>query len=149
MIPHPKYDPLHRTAARRSAKLNMATLAALACLIAGPAFADLRMEGRFQGRGEGKLGLNVFVLNPGDPKTGYFVQADTSVPNVCSGDLRGTARQIDETTLRLTSTPEDGEEACELTLRFSPDRNRVTMTSKSCSNFHGASCDFVGRLRRR
>ena len=139
MILYPRSTPPQPTNARRSARLNTATLAALACFIAGPALADSRMEGRFQGRGEGQLALSVFAMGLDNPDAGYFVLAETSVRNECSGDLRGIARRVNDTTLRLTRKPEDAEESCELTLRFSADRSLVQMTAKSCSGFHGAS----------
>lgn len=122
-------------------------LGALIALVGAPASAVSPFEGRYQGRGEGQLALQVFAL--GDGSDTYFVLAETALMNQCTGDLRGLARPSGPMTLVLRKTEPSAEEACTLTLRFSADRARVRMEEKDCSDYHGAACAFDGSLKRR
>ena len=125
-----------------------AALLALLC-VAEPAHSEPRLEGRYQGRGEGLLTLRVADVSTDLNRPEYYVTADTAVPNECTGSVGGLAALINPGTLRLRRKDEGSEETCEVTLRFSPDRSRVTMSAQSCSHFRGMSCDFAGALKRR
>ncbi|GJE19297.1 hypothetical protein [Methylobacterium marchantiae] len=124
-------------------------LAAIGALLTSTAYADLRLEGRFQGRGDGRLELRVLALNTDGDSGAYLVIADTAIPNQCTGEVRGTARKLDTSTLRLRAKTDDPNEFCEITVRYSGDRSRVQVTSENCDHFHGPSCDFGGTLKRR
>ncbi|MCJ2132391.1 hypothetical protein [Methylobacterium sp. E-045] len=124
-------------------------LAAIASLLASNAYADLRLEGRFQGRGDGRLEVQVHALDTEGESGAYLVIADTAIPNQCTGEVRGTARKLDASTLRLRAKTDDPNEFCEITLRYNGDRSRVLVTSENCDHFHGPSCDFGGALKRR
>lgn len=125
-----------------------AALLALLC-VSEPAQSEPRLEGRFQGRGEGLLSLRVADVSTDQNRPEYYVTVDTAVPNACTGSVGGLAALINPGTLRLHQKGEGSEETCAVTLRFSPDRNRVTMSAQSCSDFRGMSCDFTGALKRR
>ncbi|GJE41587.1 hypothetical protein [Methylobacterium soli] len=116
-------------------------------LAAAPAHADSPFEGRYQGRGDGRLDLQVFDL--GDGSGAHFVVAGTAVPNECTGELRGLAKPSGQGSLVLTRKESGSEEACTLTLRFGPDRKRARMEEQGCGDFHGTSCAFDGALTRR
>ena len=124
-------------------------LAAIASLLASDAYADLKLEGRFQGRGDRRLELQVLALDTDGESGAYLVIADTALLNQCTGEVRGTARKLDASTLRLRVKADDPNEFCEITVRYSGDRTRVQVTSENCDHFHGPSCDFGGTLKRR
>lgn len=124
-------------------------LAAVGSLLTSNAYADLRLEGRFQGRGDGRLELRVLALNTEGESGSYLVIADTAIPNQCTGEVRGTARKQDASTLHLRVKADDPNEFCEITVRYNGDRSRVQVTSENCDHFHGPSCDFGGTLKRR
>ncbi|RVU14180.1 hypothetical protein [Methylobacterium oryzihabitans] len=135
---------LHRLAHPTSTLLSLGMLFAIS---AAPAQANPSFEGRYQGRGEGRLTLKVSPRGKAGSAPTYAVDAFTGIPNACSGTVSGVARQIDTNTLRL-SLPGD-EAACEITLRFGTDRKRVRMEEQGCSDFHGPACAFDGALTRR
>lgn len=116
-------------------------------LAAAPAHADSPFEGRYQGRGDGRLDLHVFEF--GDGSGAHFVIAETAIPNECTGELRGLAKPGRAGALVLTRKEKGSDEACTLTLRFGPDRKRVRVEEQGCGDFHGASCAFGGALARR
>ncbi|KQP07884.1 hypothetical protein ASF28_12350 [Methylobacterium sp. Leaf99] len=116
-------------------------------LVAASAHAESTFEGRYQGRGDGRLNLQVFDL--GDGRGAYFVVADTAIPNECTGELRGLAITNGVGALVLTRKKKGSEEACILTLRFGPVRKRVRIEEHGCDGFHGTSCAFIGALTRR
>ncbi|TXN82707.1 hypothetical protein [Methylobacterium sp. WL8] len=116
-------------------------------LVAPPARADSPFEGRYQGRGEGRLDLQVFEL--GDGSGAHFVVASTALPNECTGELRGLAKPGGPGALVLTRKETGSEEVCTLTLRFGSDRKRVRAEEQGCGDFHGTSCAFNGALTRR
>lgn len=138
-MPLPYRLPLPATAALR--------LAVLLALVPAPVRAEAPLEGRYQGRGEGRLDLQVFELRDGSGA--HFIVAGTAIPNECTGELRGLARPSGQGALVLTRKENGSEEACTLTLRFGPDRKRVRMEEQGCSDFHGTSCAFGGALTRR
>lgn len=143
-----------RTATSRSAKSACCRpfiigLAAMGSLLTSDAHADLRLEGRFQGRGDGRLELQVLALNTEGESGAYLVIADTAILNQCTGEVRGPARKLDASTLRLRVKADDPNEFCEITVRYNGDRSRVQVTSENCDHFHGPSCDFGGTLKRR
>lgn len=138
----PRVRPVHFQ--RRTSALALGVLITLA---GAPASAASPFEGRYQGRGEGQLALQVFALDDGSDT--HFVLAETALPNQCTGDLRGLARPSGPMTLVLRKTEPGAEETCTLTLRFSADRARVRMEEKDCSTYHGAACAFDGSLKRR
>lgn len=119
----------------------------LLALAAAPARAESPFEGRYQGRGEGRLNLQVFEL--GDGSGAHFVVAGTAIPNACTGELRGLAKPGGSGALVLIRRESGSEEVCALTLRFGPDRKRVQMEERDCGDFHGTSCAFDGALTRR
>lgn len=125
-----------------------ASLIVLATLLSAPAFAESSLEGRFQGRGEGKLDLQVYALGTDKPDE-HLVIAETAIPNECTGEVRGVARKQGTGVLRLRKLTDEPDQVCEVTLRYSPDGKRVAMTAAGCGDFHGTSCDFVGSLKRR
>ena len=129
-----------------AAALRLGALLALT-LAAAPARADSPFEGRYQGRGEGRLGLQVFEL--GDGSGAHFVIAGTAIPNECTGELRGLAKPSGSGTLVLTRKEKGSEEACTLTLRLGPNAKRVRMEEQGCGDFHETSCAFDGALTRR
>ncbi|MEA1835138.1 hypothetical protein U8607_23920 [Methylobacterium durans] len=122
-------------------------VALLIALSTESALAISPFEGRYHGPGEGRLDLQMYKL--GDGSDIHFVIAETTIPNECSGEVRGLAMASGQGTFVLRQKDKDGDEVCTLTLRFSPDGKRVRMTQQDCGNFHGASCDFVGTLKRR
>ncbi|WP_019904150.1 hypothetical protein [Methylobacterium sp. 77] len=124
-------------------------LAAVGFLLTSNAYADLRLEGRFHGRGDGRLELQVLALDRDDQNGAYLVIADTAILNQCTGEVRGTAKKLDASTLRLRAKTDDPNEFCEITVRYNSDRSRVQVTSENCNHFHGPSCDFGGILKRR
>ncbi len=128
-------------------RISALVLGLLITLAGAPAFAASQFEGRYQGRGEDQLALQVFALDDGSDA--HFVLAETALPNQCTGDLRGLARPSGPMTLVLRKTEPGAEEACTLTLRFSVDHARVRMEETGCSYYHGAACAFEGSLRRR
>ncbi len=125
-----------------------AALLALLC-VAEPAHSEPRLEGRFQGRGEGLLTLRVADVSTDQNRPEYYVTADTAVLSECTGSVGGLATLINPGTLRLRQKSDGSEQTCEVTVRFSADRGRVTMSAQSCSHFRGMSCDFAGALKRR
>ena len=112
-----------------------------------PAQADPPFEGRYQGRGEGRLSLKVFEARDGTDT--HFEIAETAVPNVCTGELIGIGRRSGPSTLVSSHKASDSEEVCTLTLRFGSNSKRVQMEEQGCGDFHGTSCAFVGALTRR
>ncbi|MCY1644016.1 hypothetical protein [Methylorubrum sp. SL192] len=126
--------------------LRFGVLVALA-VTAMPAHADSPFEGHYQGRGEGRLDLQVFEL--GDGSGTHFVVAETAIPNECTGELRGLAKPGGAGVLTLNRKGSGSEEICALTLRFGSDRKRVRMEEQGCGDFHGTSCAFAGALTRR
>lgn len=116
-------------------------------LAAAPASATSPFEGRYQGRGEGRLDLQVF--ESGDGSDAHLVIAETTIPNECTGEVRGLASRSSAGTLRLRKRSADAETTCEITLRYSPDYARVEMSADGCGDFHGTSCNFIGALKRR
>ena len=128
---------------------RVTVLVGLAAMLASPALAESKLEGRFKGRGEGRLDLQVFALGTEGPDDEHLVIAGTGIPNECTGEVRGVARTVSTGTLRLRRKTDEPEQICEITLRYSPDFTRVEMTAERCSDFHGTSCDFVGSLKRR
>lgn len=126
-----------------------AALIGLAAMLVSPALAESKLEGRFQGRGEGRLDLQVFALGTEGPDDEHLVIAGTAIPNECTGEVRGVSRKVSTGTLRLRKKTDEPDQVCEVTLRYSPDFTRVEMTAERCSDFHGTFCDFVGSLKRR
>lgn len=124
-------------------------LVVLATLLASPAFAQAPLQGRFQGPGEGKLDLQVYALGIDGPGDEHLVIAETAIPNECTGEVRGVAHRQGAGVLRLRKPSSEPDQVCEITLRYSPDGQRVAMSAEQCGDFHGTSCDFVGSLKRR
>lgn len=137
---------LHRPAHPATPALRLGALALLA-LTAAPARAESPFEGRYQGRGEGQLDLQVFEF--GDGSGSHFVVAGTAIPDQCTGELRGLAKPAGPGALALTRKDSGSDETCTLTLRFGPDHKRVRMEERGCSDFHGPACAFDGALTRR
>lgn len=125
--------------------LRIGTLLAFA--LAAPAWADSSFEGRYQGRGDGRLDLRVFEF--GDGSGAHFVIVETAIPNECTGELRGLAKPGGMGALVLTRKEKGADEACNLILRFGSDRKRVRVEEQGCGDFHGTSCAFGGTLTRR
>lgn len=144
---HPSTSLLDAHPVRSQLRTSAIILSVLSTLAGAPAFAASPFEGRYQGRGEGQLSLQVFKLDDGSEA--HFVLAETARANQCTGDLRGLARPSGPTTLVLHKTDPDAEESCRLTLRFSPDHTQVRMEATSCSNYHGMACAFDGSPKRR
>lgn len=143
--PSARYPGLQR--ATTVCRVSLATAGLFITLLSAPAFAASSFEGRYQGRGEGQLSLQVFALDDGSDT--HFVLAETALMNQCTGDLRGLARPSGPMTLVLRKTDPGAEEVCTLTLRFSPDHARVRMEEKGCTYHHGMACAFDGSLKRR
>lgn len=146
-MPQPSTAPLPVRSVPFQRRTSALVLGVLIALVGAPAFAASPFEGRYQGRGEGQLALQVFALDDGSDT--HFVLAETALPNQCTGDLRGLARPSGPMTLVLRKTEPGAEETCTLTLRFSADRARVRMEEKDCSTYHGTACAFDGSLKRR
>ncbi|AMB47580.1 hypothetical protein [Methylobacterium sp. AMS5] len=135
---------LHRLVSPTSTLLSLSMLLAVAV---APAQANPSFEGRYQGRGEGRLTLKVSPHGKAGSTATYSIDAFTGIPNACSGTVSGVADRIDANTLRLSLKGE--EAACEITLRFGADRKRVRMDEQGCGDFHGPACAFEGALTRR
>ncbi|GJD91399.1 hypothetical protein BHAOGJBA_4947 [Methylobacterium hispanicum] len=146
-MPHPSTSPLAVRPVAFQRRTLAAPLSVLMALAGAPASAASPFEGRYQGRGEGQLALQVFALDDGSDA--HFVLAETALMNQCTGDLRGLARPSGPMTLVLRKTEPGAEETCTLTLRFSADRARARMEERDCSTYHGAACAFDGSLKRR
>lgn len=147
---HP--TPIRRTLRRRGPAHLVTTALRLGLLIslglaAEPVRAGSPFDGRYQGRGEGRLDLQVFEF--GDGSGSHFVVANTAIPDQCTGELRGLAKAAGPGALALTHKDSGSDETCTLTLRFGPERRRVRMEERGCSDFHGSACAFDGTLTRR
>lgn len=138
--------PGRPTGGRRGILLN--GLLVLVPLLTAPALAEPTFEGRFKGRGEGALDLQVFALGADKPGE-HLVIAETAIPNACTGEVRGVARRQGPGVLRLRKATDEPGQFCEITLRYGPDGKRVAMSAEGCGDFHGTACDFVGTLTRR
>lgn len=125
------------------------SLIVLAPLLSSPAFAEVPLEGRFRGQGEGRLDLQVYALGTNGPGDEHLVIAETAIPNACTGEVRGIARRQGAGVLRLRKPSGEPDQVCKVTLHYSPEGKRVAMTAAGCCGFHGTSCDLVGRLKRR
>jgi hypothetical protein len=62
----------------------MLGLVVLATLLASPAYARSLLEGRFQGRGESKLDLQVYALSTDGPGDEHLVIAETAISSRAS-----------------------------------------------------------------
>ncbi|MBY0251304.1 MAG: hypothetical protein K2X54_07970 [Methylobacterium organophilum] len=142
---------LTTTTPARSAPSKPRTLKliVLATFLASPAIAQTPLEGRFQGRGEGRLDLQVYALSTDRPENEHLVIAETAIPNTCTGEVRGLARREGARVLRLRKPSSEPDQVCEVTLRYSTDGQRVAMSAERCGDFHGTLCDFAGSLKRR
>lgn len=149
---HREWTALQMLSTKPASHRSRHSLALALVLLATPALADPRIEDCFQGRGEGRLELQVLAMTDSgsdENEGGYFVDANTSVLNSCNGTLRGIADMTGPRTLRLRRKASGSDDTRELTLRYSPDLARVEMSAQGCSYFRGAACDFAGNLRRR
>ena len=137
--------------AQRLTPMVLARSSAVLLLLAAtvPAVAASPFEGRFRGRGEGRLTLQVSACNRESGQDRCIVDAATAVPSVCTGEVSGPAQQVGTQMLRLRKVAEGAVAACEVTLRYSPDHGRIEMHAEGCNDFRGTSCDFVGNLKRR
>lgn len=127
--------------------LGLGVLLSLTLATAPAQAAGSPFEGRYQGRGEGRLDLQVFDL--GDGSGTHFVVANTAMLNQCTGELRGLAKPGGPRALILTRKESGSEDVCTLSLRFGSDRKRVQIEEQGCGDFHGTSCAFDGVLTRR
>lgn len=137
----------HRGPAHPAATaLGLGVLMSLA-LARAAAKAEAPFEGRYHGRGEGRLDLQVFEF--GDGSRNHFVVAGTAIPDQCTGELRGLAKPAGPGALELTRKDSGADEVCTLTLRFGSDCKRVRMEERGCGDFHGPACAFDDALTRR
>jgi hypothetical protein len=111
---------------------------------ADPRIRELEMEGVFHGRGEGEMDLQIVALEFGSRQFGVAVQTGG---RDCSGDLRGVATATDATTIVLAKKKE-ADRSCRLVLKFSNTFQKVAISGKDCSYYHGASCSFNGIVNR-
>lgn len=72
------------------------------------------------------------------------VSGSKSAP--CAGDLKGTAKFINQNTFEYVSDVEDAKN-CHLTFTFSG--KKLTIRETECGFFHGAMCEFDGSYRKR
>lgn len=149
MLPAVANDTTPRPARSAHSRPRTLELIILATLLTSPALAQTPLEGRFQGRGEGRLDLQVYALSTDGPGDEHLVIAETAIPNACTGEVRGVAHRQGAGVLRLRKPSSEPDQVCEVTLRYSPDGQRAAMSAEQCGDFHGTSCDFVGSLKRR
>lgn len=121
MFPIFAKDTTSTPARPASSKARMLKLIVLATFLASPAIGQTPLEGRFQGRGEGRLDLQVYALSTDGPENEHFVIAETAIPNTCTGEVRGIARRQGARVLRLRKPSSEPDQVCEVTLRYSPD----------------------------
>lgn len=107
---------------------------------------ELKMEGTFQGNGEGLLDLQIVAVDFDTHRFGVALQTGTR--KGCSGDVRGVAKAKDATTIILIKPNESGR-LCNVVFKFSKDFQNVSTSVSDCSYYHGASCGFDGALKRK
>lgn len=124
-----------------------ALLFGISVLTSAVARAEPTFDGEFKGRGEGRLSLQVFALDDPQAIAGmYFFSVETAALNRCTGQVAGIARKTAQNTLTLRKKPDENEEACEITLRYTPDGKSVRVEENACAYWHGTECAFDGRL---
>lgn len=143
--------PTRLSRAQRLTPMVLVRSSAVLLLLAAtaPAVDASPFEGRFRGRGEGRLTLQVSACDRESGQGRCFVHAATAIPNVCTGEVSGPAEQVGTQMLYLRKVVEGAEASCEVTLRRIPDHGRIEMHAEGCNDFRGTSCDFVFNVKRR
>lgn len=108
-----------------------------------PALAQAPLEGRYAGRGEGKLTATLKRAK-GAPDR-YEVVLRTQARN-CGGDVSGRAvLEGGVLTLRAKTNEPKG---CTVRMQAASGTLKVE-EGEGCLSFHGVSCGFSGTLKRR
>lgn len=112
---HP--NPIRRTHRHRDPAAPALTAFRLGMLLslalaAAPARAEAPLEDRYQGRGDGRVDLQMFEF--GDGSGARFVITGTAIPNECTGELRGLAKTGSAGALVLSLKDKGSDEACTL-----------------------------------
>lgn len=121
-------------------------------LAAPPLFAQSRppaglmpimVQGDYEGRGGGELSMRTLVL---DDYKGV-VAANIGVgTRGCAGNFTGIG-ELKGNTLRLRPyTREPESAACMITVTFDASGKTAAMEESSCLFYHGAACEFSGKL---
>lgn len=105
--------------------------------------AQISLEGRYAGRGEGKLSAAIKTAKGGPDR--YDIVLRTRARN-CAGDVSGRGiLQDGVVTLRAKT---DDPKGC--TIRIEPKAGTLKVEEgEGCLYFHGVSCGFSGTLKRR
>jgi hypothetical protein len=126
------------------AVVKLVIFTSLGPALADPIIRELNMEGIFHGTGEGVLDLQIIAVDFDLHRFGIAIQTGA---RDCSGDLRGVAKAPDATTIVLAKK-KVADRSCSLVLKFSNDFQKVAISGKNCSYYHGASCSFDGVVHR-
>lgn len=115
-------------------------------LLAGTASAQSRPDiaGQYEGKSPWPIDVRTIIL---DWDNGV-VAAEVSVGTAgCSGGFTGTGT-LKGTVLELRPyKKEDGAEDCVVTMTFDKSGKAATLAEAQCSYYHGAQCEFSGKVR--
>ncbi|UMR31581.1 hypothetical protein MJ904_05015 [Massilia sp. MB5] len=91
------------------------------------------------------LHMDVVTLKPED---GYVAAELVVAEPGCSGGIAGVG-QVKGNLMTLSQYMANKDEsACVVTMQFDEKGTVVKVSESSCSDFHGASCNFFGEMRR-
>lgn len=126
-----------------------------AMLIAPPILAQTRppagilptmIQGDYEGRGGGELSMRTLVL---DDVKGIVAAGIGVGTRGCAGNFTGIG-EIKGNTLRLRPYVKEPESAtCMITVTFDPNGKTAAMEESSCLFYHGAACEFSGKLTKK
>ena len=120
----------------------VACLALLIPTAAAAAGFDTRAVGTF-GSQRGSYEQEI-VVKP-DGAGGYIGAFSTATGTGCGGGVTGPGQVTGPR--RIVFTKQD-DRTCRITADYTPDFRSVAVTEDGCIAWHGASCDFEGKMRR-
>ncbi|MFD0936122.1 hypothetical protein ACFQ12_13185 [Methylobacterium trifolii] len=120
--------------------LPILALATATGLAAGP---GERAEGSYERAGAYSQSAKVIVMDAPDDFAASF---QTSTAG-CVGSVGALGKATGPREIVFTKRDETGG-LCRLTMRFTPDFRSAEISEDKCLYWHGAACDFSGRLKR-
>ncbi|MBB3117556.1 hypothetical protein [Pseudoduganella violacea] len=109
-----------------------------------------QVSGKIGGTWEGFVGqkilrMDVVTLKPED---GYVAAEFAVAEPGCSGGIAGIGKVKGNSMVLTQYMANKDERSCMVTMQFDEKGETVKVSESSCSDFHGASCNFSGEMRR-
>lgn len=115
-------------------------------LLSGSTLAQSRPDiaNTYEGKSPWSIEVRTIVLDGDEGVVAAQVDVGTAG---CSGGFTGTGTLKSNVLELRPYRKEEGTEDCVVTMTFDKAGNTATLAESQCSYFHGAQCEFSGKLK--